>query len=1334
MTATATRMQGSKKRVAKAANTTARWLFFVLAVCLILLAILLLLARIGMPWLGSYKSEVEARLSEQLKSPVVIDDLSVRWEQYGPKLSATGVSLIESADRQVTLDEVLIDMNMLKSISQGAPVIDELTLVGVKLALETSSSGKFELHGLKRSDKVSESPKKGVDVLSWLMDTNRVGLQDATVTLISAEDLEQFTITDLNILATNDDDLHQLRVDMQLPEALGGTIEIGLDLIGQSNDIRNASAEVHVKATDLKADAWRKLQASRFTDLPISTTGIARLDATVQMELWGTVSDGSLQTARGQLAVADVYDVNSQQPVLDGITTDVVFENMPSGWQLSADSVALQDGAETTSVDNVAYQYRPAENTAWKLDAKGETLALDLATRLVLSLFDKDADLPRARWLSDASPRGDLYDWDASFALLNGKPDLSMFGIFHQLELSAAGGIPGVSNIGGTIDMQNNVGKVAMQGIDMELVLPSAYAKPLRLEKLYGEIEIDVQDPLRTSLKGDVVIDDNGFDASTRLKIKLDPGASPHIDMQGKFSLTDLGQASRYVPVRLLRPPTTRWLNRALVAGEAINGELLLFGNVADYPFEQNEGVFKVGFDIKDATLDYVNNWPLATDVQGRFDMEGASMRAVASDGKLDAMRLSKVDARIDDLFNPVLQLNSTGGGSLAKIIEFGNTGPLKKILQPALGGIGATGRAQMDLSLSLPLKRKREFNTVASAQETTKKPAKGIPGLKVNGSVFLKNNNLTFDAAKLALDEVDGAVGFNQSGIRVNNLHALVNGRPVRVDSKTEGRGRKRAVEISVAGPMRAEDLLTNYGIPLTRFAQGESRWDISVRVPMNTAEIGRSGIKIAAASDLVGTRLMLPEPLGKSLGQARRMVLTSSLFPASDTREWLVDYNKSMKALVRVNADGLQSMSAKFGAGQPNPNIDEGFRLEGTVNALGLDGWVRSIAGLIEDLPAAASPKPIMPISGDLRVKEFVVGQQSVGGGSLRFNTDHDYINGVIDNQWLSGSARYPREHWTQTRAAIARINLLDKRFIDALGTAESNSDGGELDPRTLPPIEARIAQFRWDALDLNGLTLRTSPAVSGLNIDTLGFAYESAQLIGHGYWRLRDPQGVNNALKDQHVTKLDLTLQSSDLGQTASQLGFGGTLHEGEGVLTGSLVWPAPAYKPSLENLGGEMSIDLQKGRILKVEPGAAKLVGLFALQSIPRRLSLDFKDLVLDGLDYETIRGDVQLANGIAHAPLVQLNGSVGVLDIAGESNLITQQYNQRITVLPRVSAALPIIGIISGGATAGLGALFAGGLLKAVGLDFDRIGLREYELTGGWDAPEFNQVPFDRVGN
>ena len=1324
-----TRLQAGRRKVASAAGITARWVVFFIAVCIILLALLLLLARFGLPWLDGYKGEVEARLSEQLQSPVSIDDLSFKWEQYGPTLSADGVVVSDSDNRQVTLDEVLLDIDLLKSISAGEPVIEELTLVGARLALETTGNGKYELHGLKNNDKPQSKTGSSVDMLSWVMGTDRVTLQDVTITLIDKNTDQQLTITDLNIVASNSGDLHQLRVDMNLPDELGGTIEMGVDLVGHSHDIRNATADFYLKATDLQADAWRQLHSGRLEGSRFSTTGIARLDANMQLALWGQVGDGRLQSARGQLEASNLVDVKSQQTVLDSLTTDVLFENVASGWKMTADKTELQKSGEVTTVDKLVYRYKPTNSTAWQLNTSGQALQLSLATTLALSLFDKDAELPRAKWLADASPSGDLKDWNASFSLTDGKPDFSLYSEFSDLQLTSAAGMPGARNINGIIDMTHNVGKITLEGQDTVLDIPSVYPTPLALQSLSSQLDVNMQDSLRTSVEGELTINDNDFTANSRLQFKLAEGKSPHVYLQGQFSAGDLSTANKVIPVRLLKPKTTRWLRQALVSGAATNGEFLMFGNVKNFPFADNDGVFRLGFDVENATLNYMQGWPQATALQGRFDMNGATLRGTASDGYVGSMRLSVADVRIDDLFNPVLSLTSTSSGSLPKLVAFGNNGPLRRLLSPALNDVSSTGRAQMDLSVDVPLKRKAAFNTVATAQNTVGKSAP-ITGLKVRGSVFLRGNDLAFGRANVKLDNVDGAIGFTESGIRVNNLQALMYGRPVRVDSKTEGNGRQRVTEITMSGPMRASNILDNYNIPLSQFTDGESQWRVSVRIPSSEKTLKQNGIAIAAVSGLVGTRLLLPKPLGKPVGTERRLALSTKLFPDSTEGTWLVDYGKDMKSRLNISNARLQSVAARFGPGPVNRDIRQGIRLEGTLPDLALDAWVTTIAEFIDGLEPAATPEPILPVSADMKIKSFIAGRHNIGGGTLRFNTDSTYINGVIENTWLSGNLRYPREHWRSDVPLVARIAYVDKKFFDALSSAPEKVDAKELDPRTLPPIHARIARLKWDLLDMKDLTVRTSPSTSGMNIDTFGFAYQSAQLIGNGYWRLRDPQRVNTTLEDEHVSKLNLTLQSDNFGRTLTQLGFASTLNEGEGTVSGKLVWNAPAYKPALESLVGEMDIDLQSGRILKVDPGAARLAGLFAFEALPRRLSLDFKDLVLDGLDYETVQGTVQLANGVAHAPSVQLNGSIGVLDITGESNLVTRQYNQRITVLPRVSSALPVIGIISGGATAGLGAMVAGGLLKAIGIDVDLIGLRAYTLTGGWDEPELTPVPLD----
>ena len=48
----------------------------------------------------------------------------------------------------------------------------------------------------------------------------------------------------------------------------------------------------------------------------------------------------------------------------------------------------------------------------------------------------------------------------------------------------------------------------------------------------------------------------------------------------------------------------------------------------------------------------------------------------------------------------------------------------------------------------------------------------------------------------------------------------------------------------------------------------------------------------------------------------------------------------------------------------------------------------------------------------------------------------------------------------------------------------------------------------------------------------------------------------------------------------------------------------------------------------GQFIKVDPGIGKLLGVLSLQALPRRITLDFRDVFSEGFAFDTIDGDVQ----------------------------------------------------------------------------------------------------------
>ncbi|MBX2825325.1 MAG: hypothetical protein KTR33_11395, partial [Gammaproteobacteria bacterium] len=661
----------------------------------------------------------------------------------------------------------------------------------------------------------------------------------------------------------------------------------------------------------------------------------------------------------------------------------------------------------------------------------------------------------------------------------------------------------------------------------------------------------------------------------------------------------------------------------------------------------------------------------------------------------------------------PVLELTSAYQGPLQAVLDFAAQGPLKSMLAPAFGNTRGSGNTRVTVDTNIPLRPKK----FRGADEI----------FSVDGRVRLAGNRLRFNRFKVGLSAVNGDIGFTQSGIDIDNMNARYLDQTVAIRAESEREGGEQKSTIVVDGLFHANKVLEQYGIPVAEFLEGPAKWKISLQIPHERSGKQSSGVKLVASSDMVGTSITLPTPLGKGAGSARAMSV-SSRFDVAAQHRWDIRYDTLMSARVKTKPDvGMQSLSVALGSATLQDQLDTGFRIDGDVNAVSFDGWVRAVNQMIKASAGRGVPELVKPVYADIRTGQMVVGNRLLGPARIRINTDNNYINATLNNAHLRSNIRFPRKHWDETKAVRTRVAMVDQEFFKALSSPGNDGDANALDPRSLPPMEVHIAELRLKNYRFSNIGIRTQPNQSGMAITALGFANDASQLVGEGFWQLKDPQQLNPALADQQVSQLDLKFQSDNLGKALSAMGNRSAMADGRGTVSMLLSWSGAVYKPDLPTLDGKASIRFRDGRLLRVEPGVAKLMGLFALQEIPRRLSLDFRDVVKDGLDYGQIEGSFTIDGGVATTHLLQLDGPIGVIDVTGTSDLIRQTIDQKVQVLPRVSAALPIIGLLSGGATAGIGALLATPILKKLGIDFDRIGLTEYTVKGSWKEPEITQI-------
>jgi uncharacterized protein YhdP len=199
-----------------------------------------------------------------------------------------------------------------------------------------------------------------------------------------------------------------------------------------------------------------------------------------------------------------------------------------------------------------------------------------------------------------------------------------------------------------------------------------------------------------------------------------------------------------------------------------------------------------------------------------------------------------------------------------------------------------------------------------------------------------------------------------------------------------------------------------------------------------------------------------------------------------------------------------------------------------------------------------------------------------------------------------------------------------------------------------------------------------------------------------------------------------KLDL----ADSGQFLERLGMGKAIKGGKGLLAGQLAWPGSPLSPDFLNMSGQINLAIEAGQFLKVEPGVARLLGVLSLQSLPRRLALDFRDLFQEGFAFDSLIGDVKIAQGVASTNNLRMRGVQAAVLIEGSADIKRETQDLRVVVVPEINAATASLAYAVINPAVGLGTFLAQVFLRR---PLMQAGTREFHVSGPWADPKVERV-------
>lgn len=327
-----------------------------------------------------------------------------------------------------------------------------------------------------------------------------------------------------------------------------------------------------------------------------------------------------------------------------------------------------------------------------------------------------------------------------------------------------------------------------------------------------------------------------------------------------------------------------------------------------------------------------------------------------------------------------------------------------------------------------------------------------------------------------------------------------------------------------------------------------------------------------------------------------------------------------------------------------------------------------------------------------------------------------DELQIKGVIASLPITQWDRVFKQANTKPRFDVSDLHLPVQLDLDYLKieTEQDDKKNATYDPRKMSLVNGEIRKLEYNAMKFGKLNLHTLREADGMRIDKIAVTGEHMNLTGDGRWTLRDGKQLTNLL---------LKVTSQDFGALLADLDFAATIKKGELQSVIQAHWHDMPTNYSLAILNADVGAVINDGVISQVEPGAGRLLGLLSLSELPRRLSLDFKELQ-NGLAFKQMLGQVEIDNGNTHIGTMKVISPVALMQIEGSTNLVDKTFNQTVRVVPNVSGTVPFVSYLAyGGQIGAIAFVFD----QIFGDTFDSAVGTEYRVTGTWENPQIEKI-------
>ncbi len=1234
----------------------------------LLFAVMVLALRYWvLPNIGEYREAIAASLSRSVGQGIAIGGIAAGWHGLRPTLTLRDVVVQDGQGRPALFLQQVENTLSWRSLLVGGVRLHSLEIFGPMLAVRRNAAGQLFVGGVELGQETDEG-----GFADWVMSQRQIIIRDA---IISWNDEKRgappLVLKNFNFRLENSGKRHRFGLRAVPPAHLAGPLDVRGDLRGNKLlELFSWRGALYAALERTDLAAWRA-----WFDLPFDLQrGYGEL------RLWLNVAQNGIADVTADLALSDI-----DMRWADGLPRlDLVSVNgrlggrfAQPGHELRARGLTFttREGVRLPPSDIIA-RYTPA---AGGKPEGGEIRLnrLDLGALAALAAHLPFSEAQRAL-LAQSRPRGGVSDlflqWDGEW---QAPTHYRAKGSFAELGVNALGQRESISFSGmsGDFDASEKGGKLALKGRGVGLHLPELFPEPLTFTTLGAQASwqkrangVDVRLAAADFANDHLTGHAHGTYRHT-------PGTPGEIDLNGQLTRADARHASRYIPLTVGKA-TRDWLSTSILGGRSSDVRLRLKGNLAQFPFvDGKSGIFEVSAKVNDGVLEYATGWPRIENIALDLLFRGARMDIQAHAGNTYGMKIGKVHTAIADLLAPeeILELEGSASGPTKDMLKFVAQSPVAGMIDHFTEDMQAGGNGNFTLRLKIPLRHSKDT--------------------LVSGGYQFVNNRVDPGEGLPLLEQVNGKLEFTEAQVRIPAITFQALGGATTLDGASHKDG---AIRLNLKGRATAAGIARLGSHPATQQLNGATDWRGQVTIRKKAAEF-------VLDSTLQGLASALPPPFAKLEADSVALRVEKKIVGAQRD-SWQISYGDVLSAHFQRRLDKdkpvIERGTIRIGTAAM-PQAQGGIWLNSDLPALDFDAWY----ALFKSSPEG----PGIGFTGiNFRCGQLALHGRHFHDVKVSATSHNENWKAAIQSREMAGDLFWRPEGKGHVEARLRYLSIPETITENAAAAPEGTS-------RNWPALDVVADSFQVKNKSLGKLELKAFNEDADWRIERIKLSNPDATLAMDGLWQAwrRNPR-----------TRVNLRLDVQNVGKLLVRLGYPNAVRNGTARLEGQLSWQGSPQEIDYPTLSGDMVLEAHKGQFSKIEPGIGKLLGILSLQALPRRITLDFRDIFSEGFAFDDISGTLKAQRGVVSSDDFRIEGPAAKVTMKGETDVAHETQALRVRVAPAISAGVSMAGVLLASPVVGITALVVQKLLKD---PLDQIAAYEYSISGTWDNPQVGKI-------